>query len=202
MGEPMPDKPSSSRKSAKAKSPVDKASDLARQIWLAGVGAYGQAVDDTQQEVTRRVAQVSQDTSKFFEELVSRGSDLEKNMGALGKMSADMRAEGLRRGADMSLSLEDRLLRMRDMLGLAPSGAGFEEKVDKLAADVAALSAKLDLVLDQINNPVSKSAAKKPTAKKKTTTKKKPVAKKKVAKKAKGVVRKKAPAKKKPVSRN
>tara|TARA_R110002072_G_scaffold187125_3_gene343921 strand:- start:427 stop:1035 length:609 start_codon:yes stop_codon:yes gene_type:complete len=202
MGEPMPDKPSSSRKSAKAKSPVDKASDLARQIWLAGVGAYGQAVDDTQQEVTRRVAQVSQDTSKFFEELVSRGSDLEKNMGALGKMSADMRAEGLRRGADMSLSLEDRLSRMRDMLGLAPSGAGFEEKVDKLAADVAALSAKLDLVLDQINNPVSKSAAKKPTAKKKTTTKKKPVAKKKVAKKAKGVVRKKAPAKKKPVSRN
>jgi|TARA_R110002096_G_scaffold146521_1_gene305107 hypothetical protein len=202
MGEPMPDKPSSSRKSAKAKSPVDKASDLARQIWLAGVGAYGQAVDDTQQEVTRRVAQVSQDTSKFFEELVSRGSDLEKNMGALGKMSADMRAEGLRRGADMSLSLEDRLSRMRDMLGLAPSGAGFEEKVDKLAADVAALSAKLDLVLDQINNPVSKSAAKKPTAKKKTTTKKKPVAKKKVAKKAKGVARKKAPAKKKPVSRN
>lgn len=198
----MPDKPSSSRKSAKAKSPVDKASDLARQIWLAGVGAYGQAVDDTQQEVTRRVAQVSQDTSKFFEELVSRGSDLEKNMGALGKMSADMRAEGLRRGADMSLSLEDRLSRMRDMLGLAPSGAGFEEKVDKLAADVAALSAKLDLVLDQINNPVSKSAAKKPTAKKKTTTKKKPVAKKKVAKKAKGVARKKAPAKKKPVSRN
>lgn len=202
MGEPMPDKPSSSRKSAKAKSPVDKASDLARQIWLAGVGAYGQAVDDTQQEVTRRVAQVSQDTSKFFEELVSRGSDLEKNMGALGKMSADMRAEGLRRGADMSLSLEDRLSRMRDMLGLAPSGAGFEEKVDKLAADVAALSAKLDLVLDQINNPVSKSAAKKPTAKKKTTTKKKPVAKKKVATKAKGVARKKAPAKKKPVSRN
>ncbi|MAN61011.1 MAG: hypothetical protein CMI60_03590 [Parvibaculum sp.] len=202
MGEPMPDKPSSSRKSAKAKSPVDKASDLARQIWLAGVGAYGQAVDDTQQEVTRRVAQVSQDTSKFFEELVSRGSDLEKNMGALGKMSADMRAEGLRRGADMSLSLEDRLSRMRDMLGLAPSGAGFEEKVDKLAADVAALSAKLDLVLDQINNPVSKSAAKKPTAKKKTTTKKKPVAKKKVATKVKGVARKKAPAKKKPVSRN
>lgn len=202
MGEPMPDKPSSSRKSAKAKSPVDKASDLARQIWLAGVGAYGQAVDDTQQEVTRRVAQVSQDTSKFFEELVSRGSDLERNMGALGKMSADMRAEGLRRGADMSLSLEDRLSRMRDMLGLAPSGAGFEEKVDKLAADVAALSAKLDLVLDQINNPVSKSAAKKPTAKKKTTTKKKPVAKKKVATKVKGVARKKAPAKKKPVSRN
>ncbi len=195
MGEPMPDQSSGSRKSAKAKSPVDKASDLARQIWLAGVGAYGQAVDDTQQEVTRRVAQVSQDTSKFFEELVSRGTDLEKNLGALGKMSADVRAEGLRRGADMSLSLEDRLSRMRDMLGLAPSGTGFEEKVDKLSADVAALSAKLDLVLDQLNNPVSKPAVKKAAAKKKTTTKKKPAAKKKT-------VRKKASAKKKPISRN
>lgn len=196
MGDPMPDKPSGSRKSAKAKSPVDKASDLARQIWLAGVGAYGQAVDDTQQEVTRRVAQVSQDTSKFFEELVSRGSDLEKNLGALGKMSADVRAEGIRRGADMSLSLEDRLSRMRDMLGIAPAGTGFEEKVDRLAADVAALSAKLDLVLDQMNKPVSKPAAKKPVAKKKAATKKKPAAKKKTT------ARRKAPAKKKPVSRN
>ena len=192
----MSDKPSGSRKSAKAKSPVDKASDLARQIWLAGVGAYGQAVDDTQQEVTRRVAQVSQDTSKFFEELVSRGSDLEKNLGALGKMSADVRAEGIRRGADMSLSLEDRLSRMRDMLGIAPAGTGFEEKVDKLAADVAALSAKLDLVLDQMNKPVAKSAAKKPVAKKKAATRKKPAAKKKTT------ARKKTPAKKKPVSRN
>jgi outer membrane murein-binding lipoprotein Lpp len=196
MGDPMSDKPSGSRKSAKAKSPVDKASDLARQIWLAGVGAYGQAVDDTQQEVTRRVAQVSQDTSKFFEELVSRGSDLEKNLGALGKMSADVRAEGIRRGADMSLSLEDRLSRMRDMLGIAPAGTGFEEKVDRLAADVAALSAKLDLVLDQMNKPVSKPAAKKPAAKKQAATKKKPAAKKKTT------ARKKAPAKKKPVSRN
>lgn len=196
MGEPMADKSSSDRKSAKAKSPVDKASDLARQIWLAGVGAYGQAVDDTQQEVTRRVAQVSQDTSKFFEELVSRGSDLEKNLGALGKMSADVRAEGLRRGADMSLSLEDRLSRMRDMLGLAPTGSGFEEKVDKLSADVAALSAKLDLVLDQMNNPVSKPAVKTPAAKKKAAAKKKPAAKKKTT------ARKKAPAKKKTASRN
>jgi len=185
----MSDKPSNSRKSAKPKSPVDKASDLARQIWLAGVGAYGQAVDDTQQEVTRRVAQVSQDTSKFFEELVSRGTDLEKNLGALGKMSADVRAEGLRRGADMSLSLEDRLSRMRDMLGLMPAGSGVEDKVDKLAADVTALNAKLDLVLSQMSKPVSKPAKKKAATKKKTAAKKK------------ASVRKKAPARKKPATR-
>ena len=190
----MSDKPSNSRKSAKPKSPVDKAGDLARQIWLAGVGAYGQAVDDTQQEVTRRVAQVSQDTSKFFEELVSRGSDLEKNLGALGKMSADVRAEGLRRGADMSLSLEDRLSRMRDMLGLMPAGSGVEDKVDRLAADVAALNAKLDLVLSQMSQPVSKPAKRK-AATKKAATKKKTAAKKKAP------VRKKAPARKKPATR-
>lgn len=195
MGEQMPDKSSSDRKSVKPKSPVDKASDLARQIWLAGVGAYGQAVDETQQEVTRRVAQVSQDTSKFFEELVSRGSDLEKNMGALGKISADVRAEGLRRGADMSLSLEDRLSRMRDMLGLAPSGSGFEEKVDKLTADVAALNAKLDQVLEQLNDPVSKPPARKAAAKKKAATKKKPAARKKTS-----TTRKRPTTKKKPTA--
>ncbi len=191
----MSDKSSSGRKSAKAKSPVDKASDLARQIWLAGVGAYGQAVDETQQEVTRRVAQVSQDTSKFFEELVTRGTDLEKNMGALGKISADMRAEGLRRGADMSLSLEDRLSRMRDMLGLAPSGSGFEEKVDKLTADVAALNAKLDQVLEQLNDPVSKPPARKAAVKKKAAPKKKTAARKKTT-----TARKRTTAKKKPTA--
>lgn len=189
LGNKMSEKSSSSRKSAKPKSPVDKAGDLARQIWLAGVGAYGQAVDDTQQEVTRRVARVSQDTSKFFEELVSRGSDLEKNLGALGKMSADVRAEGLRRGADMSLSLEDRLSRMRDMLGLVPAGSGVEDKVDSLAADVAALNAKLDLLLGQMNKPTPKPAAKKAATKKKTTAKKKTS------------VRKKTSARKKPATR-
>ncbi len=187
----MAKKPSVTSKDSSSKSPVDRASEMARQIWLAGVGAYGQAVDETQEKVNRRVAQVSEETTKFFEDLVNRGTDLEQKLGALGKLSADVRAEGMKRGAEMSLFMEDRLSRMRDMLGLAPSSHGLEEKVDRLAADVASLSAKLDRLIVAMEPaaptrpvtpakpPVKKPAAKK-TASAKAAAKQKPAARKKV----------------------
>lgn len=177
----------------RAKSPVDRASDLARQIWLAGVGAYGQAVDETQEKVNRRVAQVSEETTKFFEELVTRGSDLEQKLGALGKLSADVRAEGIKRSAEVSLSMEDRLSRMRDMLGLNQPGNGLEEKVDRLAAEVVVLSAKLDRLVEALaadtadtkpkktkppKAPVKKTTGKKAAPGKKAAARKKPVPKK------------------------
>ncbi|MEQ9518391.1 MAG: hypothetical protein RLN89_03010 [Parvibaculum sp.] len=192
----MAKKPAGRAKETTAKSPVDRASDMARQIWLAGVGAYGQAVDETQEKVNRRVAQVSEDTTKFFEDLVNRGNDLEQKLGALGKLSADVRAEGIKRGTEMSLSMEDRLSRMRDMLGLNQSGDGLEEKVDRLAAEVASLSAKLDRlvgVLEPEGEPHVTKSPKAPIKKrvikkgvvKKTVQKPKPSARKSVgAKKA------------------
>lgn len=197
----MAKKPSDTSKDSSSKSPVDRASEMARQIWLAGVGAYGQAVDETQEKVNRRVAQVSEETTKFFEDLVNRGTDLEQKLGALGKLSADVRAEGMKRGAEMSLSMEDRLSRMRDMLGLSQSSDGLEEKVDRLAADVADLSAKLDRLITalepaaptrpvkQAKTPVKKPPVKKPPVKKttvkktastKAAAKQKPAARKKV----------------------
>ncbi|WP_281684933.1 phasin family protein [Thalassobaculum salexigens] len=58
------------------KTPVDRASELARRIWLAGVGAYGQAYDEAQEQMSR----VNEETSKVFEELVNRGETLEKKL--------------------------------------------------------------------------------------------------------------------------
>ena len=157
---------------------------------MAGVGAYGQAVDETQEKVNRRVAQVSEETTKFFEELVTRGSDLEQKLGALGKLSADVRAEGIKRSAEVSLSMEDRLSRMRDMLGLNQPGNGLEEKVDRLAAEVAVLSAKLDRLVEALaadtkpkktkppKAPVKKTTGKTAAPGKKAAARKKPVPKK------------------------
>ena len=191
----MSENSSSRTKSQKPKTPVDRAGDLARQIWLAGVGAYGQAVDDTQEKVTQRVARVSEETTKLFDELVSRGNDLEQRLGELGsigKLGAEAGAEKLRRGADMSLSLEDRLARMRDMLGLAPVNRSADEKFEELRTDLAALHKKVDaLIAAQDGAPKRKVTAKKATKKRTSAKKKSPAPKKKaVAKK------KKVPAKK------
>ena len=186
----MPEKSSNRTKSARTKSPVDRAGDLARQIWLAGIGAYGQALDETQEQVTRRVAKVGKETTKIFDDLVSRGNDLEQRLGelgALGKMGAEAGAKKLREGADMSLSLEDRLARMRDMLGLAPSGSGVELKLEKLQLDVSTLSEKMDILIDL----QSGGAKKKPATRKKSSTIKKTSAKKKTS-----TAKKKSPSKK------
>jgi len=176
----MSGKSSNRAKSARTKSPVDRASDLARQIWLAGIGAYGQALDETQVQVTRRVAKVSKETTKIFDDLVSRGNDLEQRLGelgALGKMGAEAGAQKLRQSAEMSLSLEDRLARMRDMLGLAPLGSGVELKLEKLQSDLTVLSEKVD----ELINLQSGSAKKKPVVRKKSPTRRKVAAKKKAS---------------------
>ncbi|MFT6490798.1 MAG: hypothetical protein ACJAXQ_001582, partial [Parvibaculaceae bacterium] len=62
------------------KKPAEKATDVARRIWLAGVGAYGQAVDDAQETVNR----VTKETGHMFEELVSKGVALENKLSDSG----------------------------------------------------------------------------------------------------------------------
>jgi poly(hydroxyalkanoate) granule-associated protein len=47
--------------------------DIARKIWLAGVGAYGRMFDEAQDQVSR----LSQNASDMFDDLVSRGEKVE-----------------------------------------------------------------------------------------------------------------------------
>jgi hypothetical protein len=47
--------------------------DVARKIWLAGVGAYGRMFDEAQDQVAR----MSQNASEMFEDLVTRGEKVE-----------------------------------------------------------------------------------------------------------------------------
>lgn len=51
----------------------DKASEIARNIWLAGLGAYGKAFDEAQD----RVDKVGKDTPRLFKDLVAKGSKFE-----------------------------------------------------------------------------------------------------------------------------
>ncbi|MGK2741121.1 phasin family protein [Tepidicaulis sp. LMO-SS28] len=139
----------------KPKTPVDRASELARRIWLAGIGAYGQAFDEAQEQMSR----VNVETGKVFDDLVDRGEKLEEKLAPMRERVT----ERMTKTSDQTLaSLEERLQRMRGMFGLSGEGsAELERKVDDLAKKVDVLDAKLDALI-----------GKKPAAKKKTAAKK------------------------------
>ena len=52
---------------------TDKAGEIAKNIWLAGVGAYGKAVEDAQ----GRLEKAGMEPPKLFKELVKAGTALE-----------------------------------------------------------------------------------------------------------------------------
>ncbi|HAH10452.1 MAG TPA: hypothetical protein DCL48_10160 [Alphaproteobacteria bacterium] len=65
-------------KRAKAQARTNDELDLARKIWLAGVGAYGRMFDEAQDRVNR----LSNNANEMFEELVERGEQVEDDVRA------------------------------------------------------------------------------------------------------------------------
>ena len=63
------------------KEAIDKTEELARKIWLAGLGAYGQSLDNVQDGYEK----MNDQTRKIFDELVNRGENIESE--AKGKLS-------------------------------------------------------------------------------------------------------------------
>ena len=110
---------------------ADKAGEVAKSIWLAGLGAYGKAFD----EAHDRYEKVSKETSRMFDELVSKGKKLE---GETQDKISDVKEKS-------SLSIEERIHKVRNSLGFTEKGnnsvAELHEKVDEL-------SKKLDLLID------------------------------------------------------
>lgn len=53
---------------------TDKASEIARNIWLAGVGAYGKAVEEAQERLEKAM-----EPPKLFRDLVKVGAALEED---------------------------------------------------------------------------------------------------------------------------
>jgi len=54
---------------------TDKIEKLAKQIWLAGLGAYGRSFD----EIQNRYEKINSESQKLFDELVARGEQLQAN---------------------------------------------------------------------------------------------------------------------------
>jgi len=188
-----------------AKKTVNPAVDSAREIWLAGLGAFSVA----QQGGGRIIEQ----GSKLFEKLVAEGSKVETKTrkdveGAVGDLRGEMesrvgdmkqQAEAVRKQATdnwdkLERIFEDRVAKALNSLGIPQNDelVKLSNKVDKLATHVSVMESKL----------ASKAPAKKPATKKAVAKKapaKKAPAKKAAAKKApvKKAAVKKAPARKK-----
>lgn len=137
---------------------TDKASEIAKNIWLAGVGAYGKAVDEAQDSLKKATPQ----PPKLFRDLVKAGAVLEEEANearAAAKSSVEERIARVRENFHMQ-----RLTRIEDLNSL-------HKKVDKLTRKVDALTRLLNEQNAPKKAPAKKKAAAKSTPRKKAPAK-------------------------------
>ena len=150
---------------------TDKASEIAKNIWLAGVGAYGKAVEDAQGRLEKAL-----EPPKLFSDLVKAGTALEED--ARESTLAARHSVEERIGRVRENFHNQRPARIEDLSAL-------HKKVDQLTRKVSQLSKALAEQGVDITPKSKRAAAKKkpastskPTrgaaAKKKTVTAKAP----------------------------
>jgi len=131
---------------------TDKASEIAKNIWLAGVGAYGKAVEDAQ----GRLEKVGMEPPKLFRDLVKAGSALE-----------DDAREALETTVAARSSVEERINRVRE---------NFHNQRPARIEDLNALHKKVDQLtrkVDKLSKALAEQGVVKGTARRKPATVKK-----------------------------
>ena len=139
---------------------TDKASEIAKNIWLAGVGAYGKAVEDAQGRLEKAM-----EPPKLFRDLVKAGTALEEDA-----------REALESTAAARNSVEERISRVRENFHMQRPAriedlAELHKKVDQLTRKVEKLS-KAMTEQGLIKKPARKTATKR-KAKQSATPRKK-----------------------------
>jgi len=136
-------------------STTEKASEVAKKIWLAGLGAYGKAFDGASEQMDKlneQYEKVSKDTSEFFDDLVAKGKKLDtENQDKISEAKTKT-----------SSTIEERISKVRSSLHLNLGGES--AAIDELSAKVDALTAKVDALLDA-SAPAKKSTTKSTKAK-------------------------------------
>jgi len=119
-----------------AKPAVD--TDIARKIWLAGVGAY----DRIRQETQGAVEKIAHTATETFEELVAKGEEVEDSVRK--SLSKSPQLEKMKTYTEeQRAALETRLGKVRETLAetLAPWNVpSVNQSLEKLAAQVEALT--------------------------------------------------------------
>jgi polyhydroxyalkanoate synthesis regulator phasin len=111
------------------------AEDMARKVWLAGLGAYGKGFE----EVKGRFESLSTDSNKLFDELVIKGEKLE--------IEGKDKVKEVQTKVAAKTEIETRIETVRNKLGLNNTDSDrkieeLSEKIDALTAAVAKLTAK------------------------------------------------------------
>ncbi len=112
-------------KSERANDTFETAEEVARKIWLAGLGAYGKGFEEIQSQYEK----LNNETSHLFEDLVSKGEKLE----------ADTKKK-LKANGSVGKRVED----VRKTLGLDTSD--IDAKIDRLTKKVDALTAAVNKI--------------------------------------------------------
>jgi polyhydroxyalkanoate synthesis regulator phasin len=162
---------------------TDKASEIARNIWLAGVGAYGRAVEEAQDRLEKAM-----EPPKLFRDLVKAGTALEEDARETtvsARQSVEERINRVRENFH-----NQRPARIEDLLALHKKVDQLTRKVDKLSKALAELgtgkagaasrksasaSTAARRSAGKLKTPAAKTARKKPAAKT-ASSRRKPVA--------------------------
>jgi polyhydroxyalkanoate synthesis regulator phasin len=124
----------------KIKETATTAEEMARKIWLAGLGAYGQGYE----EAKGRIESLSTDSSKFFDELVVKGEKLEtEGKDKVKQVKSDVVAKA---------DFDGRIETVRSKFGFNKTGN--ENKVEELNAKIDALTA----AVAKLANPTDKKS--------------------------------------------
>ncbi len=122
---------------------VANAEEMARKVWLAGLGAYGKGLT----EVKGRFDTLAAESNVLFNELVAKGEALE----AQGKVKLQETKEKV----SAKVELETRIEAVRAKLGLNKTDA--DEQIEVLSAKIDALT---DAVAKLAAKPQTKTTAK------------------------------------------
>lgn len=163
------------------KDTIDKTEELARQIWLAGLGAYGQRLDNLQEGYDKMNGQ----TRKLFEELVARGEKLEADTkDAVSEANEKLKeqTEKLVKSKtfkldNVDLNINERLAEIRDKIServalpsISLPSLSNNAKLRELTEKVEELSATVARLGKSQKAPASRTPAKKAPTKKTSTT--------------------------------
>lgn len=108
------------------KTQAANAEEMARKVWLAGLGAYTKAYEETK----GRIETLSTDSNKLFTDLVAQGEKLEtEGKAKFSEVKTNVAAK---------TEIEARIETVRTKLGLKSSDA--ELKIEELNAKVDALT--------------------------------------------------------------
>ncbi len=140
----------------KATEMVNKTSEVAKNIWLAGLGAYGKAFDEAQEAYDRVSEKMTGESTKVFDELVEKGRKLEIET---QKSATEAREKA-------QTSIEERISKVREALS-------FEGLHFNRGSDLSELNQKIDALtkkVDAISKAVNPKEPSKPRAVKKAAS--------------------------------